>query len=74
MEQGEHEGNIYETHHQPDLTPDIFKERFRYTTSLFENEYYGYYYKLKKSFQELIFFMLIVHTMIHCVQLYNQSD
>ena len=49
MEQGEHEGNIYETHHQPDLTPDIFKERFRYTTSLFENEYYGYYYKLKKK-------------------------
>ena len=27
-EQGEHEGNIYEAHLQPDLTPEIMKQRY----------------------------------------------
>ena len=33
----EHEGNIHETHHQPDLTHDVMKERYP------DLEYYGYY-------------------------------
>ena len=43
MEQGEHEGNIHETHHQPDLTHDVMKERYPDLTELYSNEYYGYY-------------------------------
>ena len=43
MEQGEHEGNIYETHHQADLTPDVMKERYPKLSTVFKNQYYGYY-------------------------------
>jgi autotransporter strand-loop-strand O-heptosyltransferase len=49
MEQGEHEGNIHETHYQPDLTVDVMKERYPDLTCIYNNEYYGYYtYTLKK--------------------------
>lgn len=43
MEQGEHEGNIHETHHQPDLTHEVMRERYPDLTELYSNEYYGYY-------------------------------
>ena len=43
MEQGEHEGNIYETHHQPDLTHEVMCERYPDLTCIYRNEYYGYY-------------------------------
>jgi autotransporter strand-loop-strand O-heptosyltransferase len=43
MEQGEYEGNIYETHHQPDLTHDVMAERYPDLTKLYSNEHYGYY-------------------------------
>jgi SAM-dependent methyltransferase len=41
--QGSHEGNIYETHHQPDLTHDVFLNRYSNMKCLFRNELYGYY-------------------------------
>ena len=44
MEQGEHEGNIYETHHQTDLTPEVMRERYPALTVLNEINDYGYYY------------------------------
>jgi len=54
MEQGEHEGNIHETHHQLDLTPDVMTERYPKLKCIFSNEYYGYYtyihMKLEKSY------------------------
>jgi hypothetical protein len=43
MEQGEHEGNIYETHHQPDLTNEIFLERYPCMKLLYKDDGYGYY-------------------------------
>ena len=43
MEQGEHEGNIYETHHQPDLTHKLMGERYPWLSCIYRNEYYGYY-------------------------------
>lgn len=43
MEQGEHEGNKYETHLQPDLTPEIIKQRYPDLELLYGNNYYGYY-------------------------------
>ena len=43
MEQGEHEGNIYETHHQPDLTHEVMGERYPDLTCIYRNDYYGYY-------------------------------
>ena len=43
MEQGEHEGNIHETHYQPDLTHDVMRERYPDLTELYSNQYYGYY-------------------------------
>ena len=43
MEQGEHEGNIYETHHQPDLTHEVMIERYPDLSCIYRNEYYGYY-------------------------------
>ena len=71
MEQGEHEGNIYETHHQPDLTPEVLKKRYPKLKRAFENEYYGYMFItiLMVSTTKPIFCMQIVHTMIQCVQL-----
>ena len=43
MEQGEHEGNIHETHHQPDLTHEVMFERYPDLSCIYRNEYYGYY-------------------------------
>jgi autotransporter strand-loop-strand O-heptosyltransferase len=43
MEQGEHEGNIHETHHQPDLTHPIMGERYPELSCIYRNQYYGYY-------------------------------
>ena len=47
--QGEHGGNIYETHLQEDLTQEIMKQRYPFLNLLFGNEGYGYYinYNLK---------------------------
>lgn len=42
-EQGEYAGNIYETHHQPDLTHEIFLERYPSMYLLYKDEGYGYY-------------------------------
>ena len=43
MEQGEHEGNIHETHHQPDLTHAVMGDRYPELSCIYRNEYYGYY-------------------------------
>jgi hypothetical protein len=43
MEQGEHFGNIHETHLQPDLTPEIMLERYPELQLLMGNNQYGYY-------------------------------
>ena len=48
MEQGEYEGNVYETHLQPDLTPEIMLERYPELKLLIGNERYGYYINSKK--------------------------
>lgn len=50
MEQGEHEGNIHETHYQPDLTVDVMTERYPHLTCIYNNEYYGYYIHLQKKY------------------------
>lgn len=42
-EQGEYEGNIYETHHQTDLTKDNFLERYPDFRLLVGDEAHGYY-------------------------------
>jgi autotransporter strand-loop-strand O-heptosyltransferase len=52
MEQGEHEGNIYETHHQPDLTIDVMKERYSKLECIYNNEYYGYYTYINIKFEK----------------------
>lgn len=43
MEQGEVNGNIYETHLQPDLTHDVFLFRYPMMKELYRNHEYGYY-------------------------------
>jgi len=53
MEQGEHEGNIYETHHQIDLTPQVIRERYPELKSLKEINDYGYYYYLLNKAENL---------------------
>jgi len=52
MEQGEHEGNIHETHLQPDLTPEIMKQRYPELGFLYGNEYYGYYINKKPKYEK----------------------
>lgn len=37
-------GNEAERHLQPDLTPEIFDQRYPGFTSIFRSKYYGYYY------------------------------
>ena len=41
--QGPYEGNVYETHLQPDITPENFLERYPQLKCLFKNDQYGYY-------------------------------
>ena len=43
MEQGEVNGNIYETHLQPDLTHEVFLFRYPMMKELYRNFEYGYY-------------------------------
>ena len=43
MEQGEVNGNIYETHLQPDLTHEVFLFRYPMMKELYRNNEYGYY-------------------------------
>jgi len=43
MEQGTHNGNVFETHHQADLTPEVMNSRYPFLTLIYANEYYGYY-------------------------------
>jgi len=45
LEQDEVDGNIHEIHKQPDLTPEIMKERYSYLKLLCNNDVYGYYVK-----------------------------
>jgi hypothetical protein len=52
MEQGEHEGNVHETHLQPDLTPEIMKQRYPELELLYGNEYYGYYINKKPKYEK----------------------
>lgn len=43
MEQGEWEGNVHETHLQPDLTHQNMLERYPNLELIYGNQYYGYY-------------------------------
>lgn len=45
LEQGIEEDNIYEIHKQPDLTPNIMKERYPMLKEFLKNDVYGYYIK-----------------------------
>ena len=40
---GEQYGNEYETHHQPDLTPQVIAKRYPGLVKLYDNQWYGYY-------------------------------
>jgi 16S rRNA A1518/A1519 N6-dimethyltransferase RsmA/KsgA/DIM1 with predicted DNA glycosylase/AP lyase activity len=42
-EQGEEFGNIYETHHQPDLTKEVFLKRYSQMQLLCGDDNYGYF-------------------------------
>ena len=52
MEQGEHEGNIHETHLQPDLTPEIMLKRYPDLELLYGNNFYGYYTNKKQKHEK----------------------
>jgi cyclopropane fatty-acyl-phospholipid synthase-like methyltransferase len=41
--QGECYNNVYETHHQPDLTHQIFMQRYPMMITLWKDDKYGYY-------------------------------
>lgn len=44
MEQdGEEYGNVYETHLQPDLTPEVMLQRYPNLSPVYTNQWYGYY-------------------------------
>ena len=52
MEQGEYEGNIHETHLQPDLTPENMLERYPDLELLYGNNFYGYYTNKKQKHEK----------------------
>lgn len=52
MEQGEYEGNVHETHLQPDLTPENMLERYPDLELLYGNNYYGYYTNKKQKHEK----------------------
>ena len=53
MEQGEHEGNIHETHYQPDLTHEVMFERYPDLSCIYRNEYYGYYMHIHRKEEKM---------------------
>jgi len=52
MEQGEHEGNIHETHLQPDLTLEVMEQRYPNLQLIYGNEYYGYYINKAQKYEK----------------------
>jgi hypothetical protein len=52
MFQGEYEGNVYETHLQPDLTPENMLERYPDLELLYGNNFYGYYTNKKQKHEK----------------------
>ena len=52
MEQGEYEGNVHESHLQPDLTPENMLERYPDLELLYGNNYYGYYTNKKQKHEK----------------------
>ena len=52
MEQGEYEGNIHETHLQPDLTPENMLERYPDLELPYGNNFYGYYTNKKQKHEK----------------------
>lgn len=46
---GEYEGNVYETHLQPDLTPENVLIRYPNLKLLYGNHFYGYYVSYKNE-------------------------
>jgi hypothetical protein len=48
MQQSEYDGNIYEVHLQPDLTPQVMQERYPEFELLYGDDMYGYY--ISKNF------------------------
>ena len=49
MEQGEYDGNVYETHLQPDLTLSIMSERYPQVEMIYSNPQYGYFISKPKN-------------------------
>ena len=49
MEQGEYYGNVHESHLQPDLTPEVIKNRYPSLHELYANNFYGYYTNKKRK-------------------------
>ena len=47
FEQSESEGNPHEAHLQPDLTHELFLERYPSMSVIYRNDYYGYYCNYK---------------------------
>jgi hypothetical protein len=56
-EQGEYEGNVYETHHQPDLTPEIMSSRYPSLKLLYGDSSYGYYINYEPKKYPVLFVM-----------------
>lgn len=52
MFQGEYEGNVHETHLQPDLTPENMLERYPHLELLYGNNFYGYYTNKKQKHEK----------------------
>jgi hypothetical protein len=52
MEQGQYEGNVHETHLQPDLTPENMLERYPHLELLYGNNFYGYYTNKKQKHEK----------------------
>ena len=52
MPQDEYEGNKYEIHLQPDLTPDVMKQRYPELELLYGNEFYGYYINKRQKHEK----------------------
>lgn len=48
-DQGEYEGNIHETHLQPDLTPENMLEKYPSLNLIYGNYFYGYYINYKSE-------------------------
>lgn len=65
---GEEYGNVYETHHQADLTPEVMIDRYPGLKPIYKNQWYGYYISDGKFMHDKVYVLYATESYKDTVQ------